>query len=150
MRRRELLAASAVAVGLPLFSSSGARLDVMRKFADAWNAHDLDALMSFMADDCVFDASAGDAVTGTRYVGRDTVRQGYADVFATYPDARWNNPRHFAFEDRGISEWTFVGTRKDGSRTEVNGCDLFVFKGNKIALKNSYLKNRPVIPAAKA
>ena len=56
MRRRELLAASAAIVGLPVPANGGAHLDVMRKFAEAWNQHDLDALMSFMSDDCVFEA----------------------------------------------------------------------------------------------
>jgi hypothetical protein len=41
-----------------------------------------------------------------------------------------------------VSEWTFTGSRVDGSRVEVTGCDLFTFKNGKIAVKNSYRKNR--------
>jgi ketosteroid isomerase-like protein len=44
-----------------------------------------------------------------------------------------------------VSEWTFTGTRKDGARVEVNGCDLLTFHDGKIAIKNSYRKNRPPI-----
>jgi ketosteroid isomerase-like protein len=44
--------------------------------------------------------------------------------------------------DRGVSEWTFSGTRSDGKRIEVNGCDLFTFLDGKIAVKNSFRKNR--------
>jgi ketosteroid isomerase-like protein len=47
-----------------------------------------------------------------------------------------------------VSEWTFTGTRADGSRVEVNGCDVFTFREGKIAVKNSYRKNRPPLPAA--
>jgi ketosteroid isomerase-like protein len=43
-------------------------------FADAWNRHDLDALMSMMTDDCVFEASAGPAVNGQRSEGKPAVR----------------------------------------------------------------------------
>ena len=32
--------------------------EVLQAFADAWNRHDADALMSFMAEDCAFEASA--------------------------------------------------------------------------------------------
>ena len=124
--------------------------DTLQAFADAWNRHDLDALMSFMADDCVFEASAGDEVWGTRYAGRDAVRAGYAEVFATFADAHWGGARHFVQGDRGVSEWTFTGTRADGSRVEVHGCDLFTFRGGKIALKNSYRKNRPALAANKS
>ena len=34
-------------------------IKVLQAFADAWNRHDVDALMSFMTEDCVFEASAG-------------------------------------------------------------------------------------------
>ncbi len=118
----------------------------LQAFADAWNRHDLDALMAFMAHDCVFEASAGPEVCGTRYVGREAVRAGYAEVWATFPDAQWLAPSHFVAGNRGVSEWTFSGTRADGSRVEVQGCDVFTFAGGKIALKNSYRKNRPPLP----
>jgi ketosteroid isomerase-like protein len=48
-----------------------------------------------------------------------------------------------------VSEWTFTGTRVDGTRIEVNGCDLFTFRGGKIALKNSYRKSRPSLGSSK-
>ena len=117
--------------------------EVLEAFADAWNRHDIDALMSFMTEDCVFEASSGPDACGTRYVGREAVRAGYAEVWVTFPDAHWGSARHLVQGQRGVSEWTFTGTRVDGSRVEVNGCDLFTFRGGKIAVKNSYRKNRP-------
>lgn len=117
--------------------------EALQAFADAWNRHDLDALMSFMTEECVFEASAGPDVSGTRYVGRDAVRAGFSEVWAVFPDAHWGSPRHFVHGDRGVSEWTFTGTRSDGTSVEVHGCDLFTFEGGKISLKNSYRKSRP-------
>jgi steroid delta-isomerase-like uncharacterized protein len=114
-------------------------------FADAWNRHDLDALMSMMTDDCVFEASAGPEIAGRRSEGKPAVRAAYAAVFETFPDAHWAGARHFVAGNRGVSEWTFTGTRKDGGRVEVTGCDLFTFRDGKIAVKNSYRKNRPAI-----
>ena len=115
---------------------------MLQAFAEAWNRHDLDALMSFMTEDCVFEASAGVDVCGTRFVGRESVRAGFAEVWATFPDAQWRDARHFVLEDRGVSEWTFTGTRADGTRVEVHGCDLFTFRDGRISLKNSYRKSR--------
>jgi ketosteroid isomerase-like protein len=43
--------------------------EFLQAFADAWNRHNADALMSFMSDDCVFEASAGPDICGSRYVG---------------------------------------------------------------------------------
>jgi len=118
---------------------------LLDRFADAWNRHDLDALMSMMTDDCVFQASAGPQADGQRSEGTEAVRAAYAAVFAAFPDARWSSPRHLVAGDRGVSEWTFTGTRQDGTRVEVTGCDLFTFRDGRIAVKNSYRKNRPAI-----
>jgi ketosteroid isomerase-like protein len=111
-------------------------------FADAWNRHDTDAILSMMTEDCIFEASRGPDVKGTVYTGQDEVRRGVDEVFATFPDAQWNQPRHFVAGDRGVSEWVFTATSPDGSRVEVQGCDVFTFKGGKIAVKNSYRKQR--------
>ena len=120
----------------------------LQAFANAWNRHDVDQLMSFMTDDCVFEASAGPNACGARSVGRNAVRAAFEEVWATFPDAHWGNARHFVCGDRGVSEWIFTGTRRDGTRVEVQGCDLFTFRGGKIAVKNSYRKNRPSPAAA--
>ena len=119
--------------------------DLMQAFADAWNRHDLDALMSMMTTDCVFQTSAGDSVDGERHQGQPAVRAAFAAVFAQYPDAHWGGARHFLAGDRGVSEWTFTGTLSNGKRVEVMGCDLLTFRGGKIAVKNSFRKNRPPI-----
>lgn len=118
-------------------------LEFLDRFADAWNRHDVDGLMTFMARDCVFQASAGPDVDGTRHEGWDQVRKGFAEVFAAFPDAHWGGARHFIAGDRGVSEWTFTGTRAaDGKRVEVTGCDVFTFRDGKIVVKNSYRKQR--------
>jgi len=114
----------------------------LQSFADAFNAHDLDKIMAHMTDDCIFEASAGPDVNGEKFTGQAEVRKAFEDVFTMYPDARWNNPIHFISGDRGFSEWTFTGTRKDGTKVEVTGCDLFTLEDGKIAVKNSYRKNR--------
>ena len=114
----------------------------LQSFADAFNAHDIKAIMSHMTDDCVFEASAGPDVDGQKFIGQDQVKKAFEDVFATFPDARWSNTRHFIAGDRGFTEWIFTGTRKDRVKVEVTGCDLFTFKDGKIAVKNSYRKNR--------
>ena len=119
----------------------------LQAFADAWNRHDVDAIMAFMTDDCAFEASAGPDACGARFEGPAAVRAAFADVWATFPDAHWGGARHFVCGDRGVSEWVFTGTRGDGTRVEVQGCDLFRFRDGKIALKNSYRKNRPPLPA---
>jgi ketosteroid isomerase-like protein len=122
----------------------------LEAFADAWNRHDATALMSFMTPDCVFESSAGPDACGTRYQGAAAVRAGYVQVWTTFPDAHWGDARHLVSGDRGVSEWTFTGTAVDGSRVEVHGCDLFTFRDGRIALKDSYRKNRPPLVSSRS
>ncbi|HET6557006.1 MAG TPA: nuclear transport factor 2 family protein [Prolixibacteraceae bacterium] len=116
--------------------------DFLQSFVDAFNAHDIKGIMAHMTDDCVFEASAGPDANGEKYTGQQQVKMAFENVFATFPDARWSNARHFISEDRGFSEWIFTGTKINGTKVEVTGCDLFTFKDGKIAIKNSYRKNR--------
>ena len=119
---------------------------ILDDFANAFNAHDADRILSYMTDDCVFEASAGPNVDGEKFSGKEAVKKAFEDVFKTYPDAHWGNVRHFISGERAVSEWTFTGTKQDGSKVEVTGCDLFTFRDGKIVIKNSYRKNRPAIP----
>jgi steroid delta-isomerase-like uncharacterized protein len=123
--------------------SSEVTVEFLQVFADAWNRHDVDDLMLFMTDDCVFESSAGNEVSGTRYEGAEAVRIGYAKAWKNFPDAEWADAHHFVSGNRGVSEWVFSGTQADGKRVEVAGCDIFTFRDGKIAIKNSYRKNRP-------
>ncbi len=120
-------------------------VEFLQAFADAWNRHDVEDLMSFMTDDCVFESSAGEDTCGTRYEGVEAVRKGYSKAWEDFPDAQWNDARHFVSGDRGVSEWVFTGTKADDKRAKVAGCDIFTFRNGKIAVKNSYRKNRPLI-----
>jgi ketosteroid isomerase-like protein len=114
----------------------------LEAFGDGWNRHDVDYLITFMTDDCVFELSAGPDPWGKRFVGKDAVREGFSGVFKQFPDVHFGNARHFVAGDRGLSEWLFTGTTTDGKKFEVTGCDVFTFRDDKIAVKNSYLKRR--------
>ena len=121
----------------------------LQAFGDAWNRHDIDALMSFMSDDCVFQTAAGPDACGTRHVGSAAVRKAFAAAWESIKDAQWENGQYFVQGDFGISQWTFTGTAPDGSRIETDGVDVFALRDGKITLKNAFRKVRPNLPAAK-
>lgn len=124
-------------------ASTPVTVATLAAFSDAWNRHDVDALMEFMADDCVFETAAGTDACGARHVGREAVRRAFESAWKTVPDAQWRNGQHFVHGDFGVSQWTFTGTAADGSRIEVDGVDLFTFRDGKIQRKNVFRKNRP-------
>lgn len=120
-----------------------AKVDVLRRVTDAFNRHDLDAIMSAFNDDCVFEAPRGPDPWGTRFVGAAEVRRGIAARFDGIPDVHYGDDAHFACGQRGVSEWTLTGTTTEGERIEVRGCDLWTFDAeNKVSRKDSFWKIR--------
>lgn len=122
-------------------------VEMLAEFAAAWNRHDIDALMSFMSEDCVFETVAGPEQYGSRHAGPEAVRAAFAAAWKNFPDAQWENGRHWVAGDRGVSESTFRGTAADGSRVEADMVDVFTFKDGKIQVKNAFRKQRPALPA---
>lgn len=117
----------------------------LKAFNKAWNDHDIEALMSFMADDCSFHAVGGPDLLGKSFMGRDAVREGFQLAWRTFPDAAWIDGDHFVVGDRGVSESTFVGTKPDGTRIEARMVDVFTFQNGKILIKNAFRKDRPPV-----
>jgi ketosteroid isomerase-like protein len=113
---------------------------VLRGFIDAFNAHDLDAIMSFFAEDCVMDMPAGTGPGGRRLVGKEAVREGIRSRLDGIPDVHYGDDSHWACGDRGVSEWTLRGTRRTGERIEVRGCDLLELTDGRISRKDSFWK----------
>jgi ketosteroid isomerase-like protein len=119
------------------------RLEALQEVLDAFNRHDLDAIMSRFADDCVLETPRGPEPWGTRFVGRDEVRRGLAARFEGIPDVHYADDDHFVSGNRGVSEWTITGTTVDGDRIEVRGCDLWTFGDDgSVARKDSFWKIR--------
>ncbi len=112
-------------------------------FSDAFNRHDVKTILSFMTEDCIFNAAGGPDVYGAQFVGHKAVGDAFEQVWATFPDAQWADGQHFVAGNNGVSEWTFIGTKADGSKIEARGCDIFTFRDGKIAIKNAFRKDRP-------
>ena len=117
-------------------------VEMLREIAAAFDSHDLDRVMSFFADDAVFESPRGAEPWGTRFTGKVAVREAFAGRFSGIPDVRYQQDDHFVDGDRGASEWTLSGTTTTGQRIEVRGCDLWTFRGGQVVLKDSYWKIR--------
>jgi steroid delta-isomerase-like uncharacterized protein len=126
--------------GDELMTHTDASTPSLQAFLDAFNDHDIEAIMSFFTDDCVFDTPRGPAPGGHRMVGREEVRKGIQARFDGIPDIQYGDDRHWTCGDRGVSEWTIRGTKATGESIEVRGCDLFEFTHGKISRKDSFWK----------
>jgi ketosteroid isomerase-like protein len=125
-------------------SSSNDRSSVttatLEAFLAAFNAHDLDAIMGFFAEDCEFDMPRGPNPWGARHVGKAAVREGLATRFAGLPDVHYGEDTHRVSGNHGVSTWLLTGTTRTGEQVRVRGVDLLEFRDDKIVKKDSYWK----------
>jgi ketosteroid isomerase-like protein len=122
--------------------TGSATVEILKEFTATFNRRDLDGVMDYFTDDAVFESPRGPNPWGTRFEGRDGVREGLAARFAGLPELHYGDDDHFVVGDRGASEWTLTGTTTDGEHLEVRGCDLWTFREGKIARKDSFWKIR--------
>ena len=121
-------------------STQAVTVETMERVLDAFNRHDLDAIMAFFAEDATLDTPRGAAPWGTRHVGKAAVREGLAARFTGIPDVHYGEDRHWVSGDRGVSEWLLTWTTTAGERIAVRGCDLWEFRDGLIVRKDSYWK----------
>ena len=117
--------------GDPVTESTLATVD---RFNEAFNSHNVDAIMALMTDDCVFE-STSPTPDGGRFEGQDAVRAIWNDFFDGSPDAHFHAEEIVAMGDRCIVRWryTFAGGH-------VRGADVLRVRDGKVAEKLSYVK----------
>ena len=114
---------------------------LLERVLAAFNAHDLDAIMELFTDDCVLETPRGESPWGTRFEGRDQVREGLAQRFRGLPDVHYGEDEHWVCGDHAVSRWLLTGTSTTGERVRVRGCDLFdLAPDGRIRRKDSYWK----------
>jgi uncharacterized protein (TIGR02246 family) len=109
------------------------------RFNDALNAHDVEAMMSLMTPDCVFD-NTYPPPDGTRYEGAAAIRAFWQDFFRESPRARIEIEEILALGTRCIMRWIYHWVDPSGSAGHVRGVDLYRLEDGLIAEKLSYVK----------
>ena len=115
-------------------------VETVKAILDAFNAHDLDAIMEFFSDDCSLDMPRGPEPWGQRFLGKAAVKAGLGTRFKSLPDVRYSDDRHWISGNIVVSEWLLTGTRGDGIEVKVRGCDHYEFRDGKVVRKDSYWK----------
>ena len=111
----------------------------VQRFCEAFNRHDLDAVMATVTDDCVLEGLTP-YPDGTRYEGHAAVKARWEQVFHAYPDLRYETEEMFAVGDRWIFRWVGHRTDKDGKLVHYRGIDVLRVRDRKVAEKLVYTK----------
>jgi uncharacterized protein (TIGR02246 family) len=107
------------------------------RFNDAFNDHDVDAVMDAMTADCVFEDTS--PPHGSRHSGTEAVRAAWEGFFASSPTAHFDAEDVIVVGDRCIVQWRYTWTDDDGGGS-VRGVDLLRVRDGLVAEKLAYVK----------
>ena len=115
------------------------------RYNDAWNAHDLDAIMAMHTRDMVFENhTAGERAEG------EAVREHIGSIFETWPDIRFEGRRTYCREGLVVQEWTATATHANemrrgdlvaeatGKTISWDGVDVIPFENGLVKRKDVY------------
>jgi steroid delta-isomerase-like uncharacterized protein len=127
-------------------ADSAAELEqTIERYNEAWNAHDLDAIMSMHAPNMVFENhTAGEAAHG------EEVRAHIGAIFETWPDIRFEGRRTYARDGLIVQEGTATATHTNtmrrgelvaeptGKTISWKGLDVIPFENGLVKRKDVY------------
>ncbi|HXY93295.1 MAG TPA: nuclear transport factor 2 family protein, partial [Acidimicrobiia bacterium] len=117
--------------------TTSATIAAVDAFNEAFNRHDVDAVMATMTDDCVFESTA--PPFGERHAGRAAVRAAWDAFFSSTPTARFDSEDVIATADRCVVQWRFTWKNDDGTDGAVRGVDVIRVRDGKVAEKFAYV-----------
>ena len=119
--------------------------EAIDRYNDAWNRHDVAAIMAMHAPDMVFENhTAGERAEG------EAVAEHIAAIFAAWPDLAFSTRRLYVRDDLVVQEWTATATHDhdlrrgdlvapaSGKRLEWKGMDVIPFENGLIKRKDVY------------
>ncbi len=119
--------------------------EAIERYNEAWNAHDVDAIVAMHAPDMVFaNHTAGESAAG------EEVRAHIAAIFESWPDLRFETRRLYVREGLVVQEWkasaTHVNTMRRGDLEAAptgrtvswDGIDSIPFEDGLIKRKDVY------------
>jgi ketosteroid isomerase-like protein len=112
-------------------------LQVVRQFHDAFNRHDVDAIMALMSEDCVFE-NTYPPPDGARHAGQAAVRACWTELFRDGPAAHFAVEELFASGERAVLRWRYSWAA--AGEGHVRGVDIFRVRDGRVAEKLSYVK----------
>lgn len=109
-------------------------LSTIDRFNEAFNRHDIDAVMALMTGDVVFE-NTSPSPDGARYAGQAAVRAFWGEFFAGSPNAHFEAEEVIGLGDRAVVRW-----RYNWGAGHIRGVDIFRVRDGKVAEKLAYVK----------
>ena len=129
--------------------------EIIAAYSEAWNNHDVEAILAMHTDDSVFE----NHTSGGKGVGKVAIREILEGVFAAFPDIRFEARRTYVRDGLVTQEWTATGTlaipyskgsttvKPTGRKVSWKGVDVIPFAGKLVARKDVYVDSMEFLKA---
>jgi ketosteroid isomerase-like protein len=108
----------------------------VRALNDALNARDREATVALFASDGVFRPGAA----GANFEGPEAIADALFGFLELHESGQFDVVHEMLAGDEAYSEWKWVGVTVEGEPFESHGCDYYLIRDGKIALKNTFRK----------
>jgi steroid delta-isomerase-like uncharacterized protein len=115
----------------------------MNDYVAAWNSHDAERILSFCADDVVFE----EVPMGKVFRGKKEAKDFISNTFTSFPDFKIELKSGFNAGDWGSGEWVMSGTfaksnmpgmPATGKKFSIRGASIMEFRKGKISRESMY------------
>lgn len=116
---------------------------LLKDYLTAWDAHDVEKMLTFCTDDCVYECMA----LGKVNRGKKKLKEFFSSMFVDLPDVKLEMKSGFTAGDRGAGEWVMTGTfahssipgvPATGKSFSIRGASITEFRGGKISRNTAY------------
>ena len=121
---------------------AGITPNLLDAITDAYNRNDIDAVMSFFAEDAIFDYAFGPNINGTRFEGLETIRGIFQGLFNNVESVQWKPIDTRVSGDKAYCEFHRIAKLKSGEVQDFLSIDVLTFRDGLIIHKDTYYKNR--------
>jgi ketosteroid isomerase-like protein len=115
-------------------------VDVIARFNDEFNRHDVEAVMELMTDDVVFENTSGG-----RFEGQESVRAVLARAFELMSSGWFETEQTIALGDHVVVLWAYAFDKQNRERGQIRGADIFRVRDGRVAEKLSYVKSEDFV-----
>ena len=115
---------------------------LLDEITHAYNRNDTEAVMSFFAEDAIFDHAAGPGIHGARFEGKDTLKGIFQGLFDNVESVHWTPIDTRVSGDKAYCEFHRIAKLKSGEIQNFLSVDVLTFRGGLIVHKDTFYKNR--------
>ena len=108
----------------------------VRAMNNAMNTRDREATVALFASDGVLRPGAAEA----SFVGPEAIADALFGFLGVHKSGQFETVHEVFAGDEAYHEWKWAGVTNEGEPTETHGCDYYLIRDGKVAVRSTFRK----------